>query len=64
MLLIYPQDLDSLAGKILRINDDGTIPDDNPFDNSPIYTLGHRNPQGMTWDKEGSLYSRIWSTKK
>ena len=31
-----PQDLDSLSGKILRLNDDGTIPDDNPFPNSPV----------------------------
>ena len=40
-----PQDLNSLAGKILRINDDGTIPDDNPFSNSPVYSYGFRNPQ-------------------
>ncbi|RDJ31702.1 MAG: PQQ-dependent sugar dehydrogenase [Crenarchaeota archaeon] len=51
-----PQDLDSLAGKVLRINDDGTIPNDNPFENSPVYSLGHRNPQGMTWDASGNLY--------
>ena len=51
-----PQDMDSLAGKILRLNEDGTIPDDNPFDNSPIYTLGHRHPQGMAWDETGNLY--------
>ena len=44
------QDLNSLGGKILRINSDGTIPDDNPFANSPIYSLGHRNPQGIDWD--------------
>ncbi|MCH7940418.1 MAG: PQQ-dependent sugar dehydrogenase, partial [Thaumarchaeota archaeon] len=43
------QDLDSLGGKILRINSDGTIPDDNPFD-SPVYSFGHRNPQGIDWD--------------
>ena len=44
------QDLNSLGGKILRINSDGTIPEDNPFSNSPIYSLGHRNPQGLDWD--------------
>ena len=43
------QDLNSLAGKILRINNDGTIPKDNPFENSPIYSFGHRNPQGLAW---------------
>ncbi|HSB82871.1 MAG TPA: PQQ-dependent sugar dehydrogenase, partial [Nitrosarchaeum sp.] len=51
-----PQSLDSLSGKILRLNDDGTIPDDNPFPNSPVYSLGHRNPQGMTWDNNGQMY--------
>jgi len=51
-----PQDLDSLAGKILRLNDDGTIPEDNPYPNSPVYSLGHRNPQGMAWDKSGNMY--------
>lgn len=39
----------SLAGKILRLNPDGTIPDDNPFLGSPVYSLGHRNPQGLAW---------------
>ncbi len=43
------QRLDSLAGKILRVEDDGEIPGDNPFGNSPIYTYGHRNPQGIDW---------------
>jgi len=52
------QDLNSLAGKILRIKDDGTIPEDNPFD-SPIYSYGHRNPQGLAWDSEG----RLWATE-
>lgn len=44
------QDIDSLAGKILRINSDGTIPADNPFTASPLYSYGHRNPQGLAWD--------------
>ncbi len=51
-----PQDVDSLSGKILRINDDGTIPNDNPFSDSPVYSLGHRNPQGMTWDDNGNMF--------
>ena len=59
-----PQDLNSLSGKILRINDDGTIPDDNPFPNSPIYSLGHRNPQGMTWDDDGNLFVAEFGPEK
>ena len=51
----FAQDLNSLAGKILRINSDGTIPEDNPFEDSPVYTFGHRNPQGIDWDKFGNL---------
>ena len=49
------QDPDSLGGKILRINSDGTIPEDNPFENSAIYSIGHRNPQGIDWDESGNL---------
>jgi len=44
------QDLSSLAGKILRINTDGSIPEDNPY-NSSVYSYGHRNPQGLAWYK-------------
>ena len=48
------QRLDSLAGKLLRLNDDGTIPPDNPFVNQPgarpeIWSYGHRNPEGFDW---------------
>lgn len=50
------QDLKSLGGKVLRINLDGTIPEDNPLDHSYIYSYGHRNPQGLAWDDMGQLY--------
>ncbi len=46
------QDLNSLNGKILRLTPDGEIPNDNPFPNSPIYSYGHRNPQGIAWHPE------------
>jgi len=51
------QDLDSLGGKILRMNLDGSIPVDNPFPDSYVYSYGHRNPQGMTWSSEGMMYA-------
>lgn len=51
------QNLNSLAGKILRLNLDGSIPSDNPFKNSYVYSYGHRNPQGLTWSPEGTLYA-------
>jgi glucose/arabinose dehydrogenase len=59
-----PQDITSLSGKILRLNDDGTIPDDNPFSNSPVYSLGHRNPQGMTWDDDDNLFVAEFGPEK
>ncbi len=49
------QDPDSLAGKILRINPDGTVPDDNPIEGSPVWSMGHRHPQGLDWDAAGNL---------
>lgn len=51
------QNLDSLAGKILRLTPDGDIPEDNPFEDSPVYSYGHRNPQGMAWADDGTMYS-------
>jgi glucose/arabinose dehydrogenase len=52
------QDRSSLAGKILRLNLDGTIPADNPFPQSPVYSWGHRNPQGIGWSpSHGGMYS-------
>jgi len=52
------QDTASLAGKILRLNDDGSIPSDNPFGNA-VYSYGHRNVQGLAWDDSG----RLWATE-
>lgn len=54
------QRLDSLAGKILRLNDDGTVPSDNPFVNQPdarpeIWSYGNRNSQGIDWQPGTNL---------
>ena len=58
------QNLESLQGKILRLNDDGSVPDDNPFDDSLVYSYGHRNPKGMSWDSSGNFYlTEIGPTK-
>jgi len=51
------QDLDSLAGKILRMERDGSVPADNPYLDSYVYSYGHRNPQGLTWSSDGTLYA-------
>jgi glucose/arabinose dehydrogenase len=51
------QDYTSLAGKILRIELDGTIPVDNPINASPIYSLGLRNPEGLAWNSNNILYA-------
>ena len=51
------QKIGSLAGKILRINADGTIPVDNPFESSAVFSYGHRNPQGIDWTENGILVS-------
>ncbi len=53
------QDITSLAGKILRITDTGSVPEDNPIQGSFVYSLGHRNPQGLAWDEQ----DRLWATE-
>jgi glucose/arabinose dehydrogenase len=53
------QDPDSLAGKILRIQADGSIPEDNPVSASAVFSLGHRNVEGLAWDPAG----RLWATE-
>ncbi len=51
-----PQNNSSLNGKILRVNLDGSIPADNPIPGSLVYTLGHRNPQGLLLHPNGKIY--------
>ncbi|MFZ5558702.1 MAG: PQQ-dependent sugar dehydrogenase [Pseudomonadota bacterium] len=46
-----------LIGKILRLERDGSIPADNPFQGSPVYSVGHRNPQGLAWSPKGVLFA-------
>ena len=51
------QDLESLGGKILRAEPDGSVPDDNPFEDSLVYSYGHRNVQGLAWGSDGEMYA-------
>ncbi|WP_309120934.1 PQQ-dependent sugar dehydrogenase [Paenibacillus sp.] len=53
----YAQDLNNLAGKILRLTTDGGVPADNPFPGSYVYSYGHRNVQGVAWTAEGVMYA-------
>jgi aldose sugar dehydrogenase len=50
------QDLNSLAGKVLRMNTDGSIPGDNPWPGSYVYTYGFRNTQGLVKAPNGKIY--------
>ena len=52
------QDIHSVAGKILRVTDEGNMAPGNPFGNL-VYSYGHRNPQGLAWDSRG----RLWETE-
>jgi glucose/arabinose dehydrogenase len=65
LLSTPPQDLNSPLGKILRFNDDGTVPADNPFVATPgavaaIWSYGHRNPQGLAFNPDTG---QLWSTE-
>lgn len=51
------RNLGSLAGKILRLTPEGAVPADNPFEGSPVYAYGLRNPQGISWDDTGRMVS-------
>ena len=51
------QNVDSLAGKILRMTPDGAPPADNPFEGSLVYSFGHRNPQGIGWAEDGTMFA-------
>lgn len=53
----WAQNVSVYAGKILRVNPDGSIPVDNPFGNA-VYSYGHRNPQGLTW-----IHDTLWATE-
>jgi glucose/arabinose dehydrogenase len=54
-----PQDRTSLGGKILRITPTGSVPEDNPLPDSPIFSLGHRNVQGLAFDAR----NRLWASE-
>ncbi|HLF06638.1 MAG TPA: PQQ-dependent sugar dehydrogenase, partial [Thermoplasmata archaeon] len=56
------QDTGRMNGKVLRLNEDGTAPGDNPFATVPgasehVWSFGHRNPQGLAWHASGTLFA-------
>ncbi|SDC88167.1 Glucose/arabinose dehydrogenase, beta-propeller fold [Sanguibacter gelidistatuariae] len=53
----HAQDPDSLAGKILRVTADGKVPAGNPVPGSPVWSLGHRNVQGLGWSADGRMFA-------
>jgi glucose/arabinose dehydrogenase len=52
----FPQDINELNGKLLRINLDGSIPSDNPIAGNSLYSSGHRNVQGLLLHPNGKIY--------
>ena len=52
-----PQDNNALGGKILRLTPEGRPAPGNPFGDNPVYSLGHRNVQGLAWDSAGRLWA-------
>ncbi|MDF2804090.1 MAG: Quinoprotein glucose dehydrogenase [Anaerocolumna sp.] len=54
---LLSQDISSTAGKILRLETDGSIPLDNPYQDSPVFSLGLRNPQGLAFGSNNLLYA-------
>ena len=64
-IVTHAQDLSSPLGKIHRVNDDGSVPKDNPFVGKAgavptIWSYGHRNPQGLAWDP---VTSKLWESE-
>jgi glucose/arabinose dehydrogenase len=62
------QDMQSNLGKIVRLNDDGSVPKDNPFSDkggvtAQIWSLGHRNPLGIAFDAQGRLWNHEMGPK-